>query len=113
MKKITLILSISIALQCSKQEIVELPITTNSEKALVFYHKALVEWESGGYVEKTAYFDSSIAIDSNFALALLYNDNPDKILKKKRRKRKLNRNTVGTDTAADFPAAFAVHTDFV
>ena len=87
MKKITLILSISIALQCSKQEIVELPITTNSEKALVFYHKALVEWESGGYVEKTAYFDSSIAIDSNFALALLYNDNPDKILKKKRRKR--------------------------
>ena len=87
MKKITLILSISIALQCSKQEIVEFPITTNSEKALVFYHKALMEWESGGYVEKTAYFDSSIAIDSNFALALLYNDNPDKILKKKRRKR--------------------------
>ena len=87
MKKTALILFISIALQCSKEETVELPITTSSEKALVFYQKALMEWESGGYVEKTAYFDSSIAIDSNFALALLYNDNPDNILKKKRRKR--------------------------
>lgn len=86
-KKTALILFISIALQCSKEETVELPITTSSEKALVFYQKALMEWESGGYVEKTAYFDSSIAIDSNFALALLYNDNPDNILKKKRRKR--------------------------
>ena len=75
------------ALHCSKQEIVELPITTSSEKALVFYHKALIERESGGYVEKAAFFDSSIAIDSNFVLALLYNDNPDNLLKKKRIKR--------------------------
>ena len=84
MKKTLLFISIFISFLCGKQKIIELPITTKSEKAKEYYKKAIIEWESGGYVEKVAYFDSALAQDPKFVMALLYNDNPNQLLRKER-----------------------------
>ena len=82
MKKHILILSTLIVFQCSKIEIVTLPITTKSEKALSFYNKAILEWESGGDIEKRSFLDSAILYDKNFALAYELNDISDPIKRK-------------------------------
>ncbi len=84
MKKTLLFLFIIISFHCGKQKIIELPITTKSEKAKIFYKRAIIEWESGGYVEKVAYFDSALVQDPDFVMALLYNDHPNQLLKKER-----------------------------
>ena len=84
MKKTLLFLFIIISFHCGKQKIIELPITTKTEKAKNFYKKAIIEWESGGYVEKVAYFDSALVQDPDFVMALLYNDHPNQLLKKER-----------------------------
>ena len=84
MKKTLLFISIFISFHCGKQKIIELPITTKSERAKKYYKKAIIEWESGGYVEKVAYFDSALVQDPEFVMALLYNDNPNQLLRKER-----------------------------
>ena len=84
MKKTLLFIFIIITFHCGKQKIVKLPITTKSEKAKEYYKKAIIEWESGGYVEKVAYFDSALTQDSDFVMALLYNDHPNQLLRKER-----------------------------
>ena len=84
MKKTLLFIFIFISFHCGKQKIIELPITTKSEKAKEYYKKAIIEWESGGYVEKVAYFDSALVQDPEFVMALLYNDNPNQLLRKER-----------------------------
>ena len=83
MKKLIIILAITITFQCNKKELIKLPITTNSEKALVFYNKAIIEWESGGNIEKRAFLDSAIFYDKDFALAYELNDISDPIKRKK------------------------------
>ena len=84
MKKTLLFIFIFISFHCGKQNIIELPITTKSEKAKEYYKKAIIEWESGGYVEKVAYFDSALAQDPGLVMALLYNDHPNQLLRKER-----------------------------
>ena len=86
MKKTLLFIFIIITFHCGKQKIVKLPITTKSEKAKEYYKKAIIEWESGGYVEKVAYFDSALTQDSDFVMALLNNDHPNQLLRKERDK---------------------------
>ncbi|MGY8986783.1 MAG: tetratricopeptide repeat protein [Sphingomonadales bacterium] len=82
MKKTALILFISVALHCSKQEIVELPITTSSEMARELYREAIKHMEVGDNIEKRAALDSAIKTDPNFALALEMNDAPDRTTRK-------------------------------
>jgi len=81
-KKTALILFISIALQCSKEETVELHITTSSDEALAHYKTAMTYWEVGDDIEKRASLDSAIRIDPDFALALEMNDVPDWLTRK-------------------------------
>ena len=85
MKKTLLFIFIIFSFHCSKQKILELPITTKSEKAKEYYKKAIIEWQSGGYVEKVAYFDSALAQDPYFVTAFLYNNHPNQLLRKKER----------------------------
>tara|TARA_Y100000590_G_scaffold297103_1_gene334820 strand:- start:31246 stop:32733 length:1488 start_codon:yes stop_codon:yes gene_type:complete len=81
-KKLIIILSTLIVFQCGKTNIVKLPITTKSEKALSFYNKAILEWEAGGDIEKRAFLDSAILYDKKFALAYELNDISDPIKRK-------------------------------
>jgi len=81
-KKLIIILFIFIAFQCSKKEVVKLPLTTKSEKSLSFYNKAILEWEAGGDIEKRDFLDSAIFYDKNFALAYELNDISDPIKRK-------------------------------
>ena len=72
---------------CSKQPVVELPITTSSPKALEYYKKAMLSEEVGDGFEKRQFLDSALALDSNFAMALDWYESLDPVKKREQRAR--------------------------
>jgi tetratricopeptide (TPR) repeat protein len=72
---------------CSKNPVVELPITTTSPKALEYYKKAMLSFDVGDGPEKRAALDSALALDSNFAMALEMYDSQDPRLRKEHQER--------------------------
>ena len=70
---------------CSKVEVIELPVTTSSPEALVYYNKAMLSYQVGDAPEKRALLDSALSIDSNFVMALELYDSQDPVLKRKHR----------------------------
>ena len=85
MKKVLLksILFFLFFFSCSKKEIIKLPITTSSKKALEYYKKAMYSLEVGDDFEKRLFLDSALSLDSEFIMALELYDSPDPILTKK------------------------------
>ena len=70
---------------CSTVEIIDLPITTSSPKALEYYKRAMLSFQVGDAPEKRALLDSALSIDPNFVMALELYESPDPILKRKHR----------------------------
>ena len=70
---------------CSTVEIIDLPITTTSPKALEYYKRAMLSFQVGDAPEKRALLDSALSIDPNFVMALELYESPDPILKRKHR----------------------------
>ena len=62
---------------CSKTELIELPITTSSEKSLQYYHKAHDYYSTTDFPEGWMMLDSALALDPNFAMANLWRWHPD------------------------------------
>tara|TARA_B100002051_G_C16739475_1_gene643314 strand:+ start:67 stop:1575 length:1509 start_codon:yes stop_codon:yes gene_type:complete len=88
MKKHVYLLSLSFLIcfySCSKNKIIELPITTSSPDALAYYKKAMLSYQVGDAPETRMFLDSALAIDSTFAMALELYDSPDPLVKKKHR----------------------------
>ena len=69
---VTIILS-----SCSKNEVVELPITTTSPKALDYYKKALEYYLTTDFQEGFGMLDSALSFDPDFAMASLIRWHPD------------------------------------
>ena len=74
--KVFLLVTI-ILLNCSKTNVVKLPITTTSPSALELYNKAMLSFDVGDGLEKRAALDSALALDPNFAMALEMYESPD------------------------------------
>ena len=70
---------------CSKVEVVDLPITTSSPKALAYYKACYVILQVGDAPETRALLDSALSIDPNFVMALELYESEDPILKRKHR----------------------------
>jgi tetratricopeptide (TPR) repeat protein len=70
---------------CSKQPVVELPITTSSPKALEYYKKAMLSEEVGDGFEKRQFLDSALSLDPNFAMALDWYESLDPVEKREQR----------------------------
>ena len=79
---VTIILS-----SCSKKDVIKLPITTSSPKALELYNRAMLSFEVGDDPEKRADLDSALALDPDFAMALEMYDSQDPLLKKEHREK--------------------------
>ena len=79
---VTIILS-----NCSKINVVKLPITTSSQKALEHYNRAMLSYEVGDDPEKRANLDSALVLDPDFAMALEMYDSQDPLLKKEHREK--------------------------
>jgi len=62
---ITIIIS-----NCSKKEIIKLPITTSSKEALEYFERAMLSYQVGDGPECNADLDSALALDPEFAMAL-------------------------------------------
>ena len=87
MKK-ALIVSIALFItSCSKQPVVELPITTSSPEALEYYKKAMDYYKTTDFEEGWAVLDSALSLDPDFALASLRRYHPDPDIRVKNRKR--------------------------
>jgi len=67
--KILLFLTIIIS-SCSKKELIKLPITTSSTKALEYFERAMLSYQVGDGPECNADLDSALALDPEFAMAL-------------------------------------------
>ena len=87
MKQRFLLFSIFVIIfnSCSKVEVIDLPITTSSPKALAYYKSAMLSFQVGDAPEKRALLDSALSIDPNFVMALELYESPDPILKRKHR----------------------------
>ena len=87
MKQHLLLFSIFVIIfnSCSKVEVVDLPITTSSPKALAYYKSAMLSFQVGDAPEKRALLDSALSIDPNFVMALELYESEDPILKRKHR----------------------------
>ena len=87
MKQRFLLLSIFVIIfnSCSKVEVIDLPITTSSLKALEYYKRAMLSFQVGDAPEKRALLDSALSIDTNFVMPLELYESPDPILKRKHR----------------------------
>ena len=87
MKKTVILFSLFLMIfpGCSKVNIIELPITTSSPKALEYYKKAMLSYQVGDGPEKRALLDSALSIDPNFTMALEFYDSQDPIIKRKHR----------------------------
>ena len=83
MKKYTVLFILLVLINCGDSPVLELPLSTESKKAKDFYKKAVLEWQSGGDIEKRNFLDSSIFYDQNFALAYEMNDVNNPIKRKK------------------------------
>ena len=70
---------------CSKVEVVDLPITTSSPKALAYYKSAMLSFQVGDAPEMRALLDSALSVDPNFVMALELYESEDPILKRKHR----------------------------
>ena len=55
---------------CAKKDVVKLPITTSSTKALEYFERAMLSYQVGDYPECQADLDSALTLDSDFAMAL-------------------------------------------
>ena len=82
--KILLFITIIIS-SCSKKELIKLPITTSSHKALEYYNRAMLSYDVGDNPEKRSDLDSALALDPDFAMALEMYDSQDPLLKKEHR----------------------------
>ena len=67
--KIFLFITIIIS-SCSKKELIKLPITTSSTKALEYFERAMLSYQVGDGPECNADLDSALALDPEFAMAL-------------------------------------------
>ena len=67
--KIFLFITIIIS-NCSKKEIIKLPITTSSKEALEYFERAMLSYQVGDGPECNADLDSALALDPEFAMAL-------------------------------------------
>ena len=88
MKNISYSLLLFVIVGCSKKELIELPITTSSEKALKYYKKAQDYYLTTDFPEGWAMLDSALALDPNFALASLWRWHPDPSIRIKNRKKR-------------------------
>ena len=79
---VTIILS-----SCAKKDVIKLPITTSSQKALEYYNRAMLSYEVGDDPEKRADLDSALALDPDFSMALEMYDSQDPLLKKEHREK--------------------------
>jgi tetratricopeptide (TPR) repeat protein len=80
-------ISVFIFSACSKTPIIELPITTQSPKALEYYKKAMLSEQVGDDFEKRQHLDSALALDPNFVMALDYYESEDPIKKREQREK--------------------------
>jgi len=72
---------------CSKKQVVELPITTSSPKALEFYKKAMLSAQVGDDFEKRQHLDSALFLDPGFVMALDRYESLDPIKKREQREK--------------------------
>ena len=84
--KVFLLVTIVLS-SCSKNELVELPITTTSPKALDYYKKALDYYLTTDFQEGFGMLDSALSFDSDFAMASLIRWHPDPDVRTKNRKK--------------------------
>ena len=84
---------------CSKTSIIELPITTQSPKALEYYKKAMLSEQVGDDFEKRQYLDSALVLDPKFVMALDRYESLDPI--KKREQREMAKSLQNTVTDAE------------
>ena len=84
--KVFLLMTIILS-SCSKKEVIKLPITTSSQKALEYYNRAMLSFEVGDGTETRTNLDSALAIDPEFAMALEMYDSPDPVLIRKHREK--------------------------
>ncbi len=82
MKKFITILLVVLS-SCSKVPIIELPITTASQKALEYYKKAMLSYQVGDEYEMRLLLDSALVSDPEFVLALEFHSSLDPIIRKK------------------------------
>jgi len=80
-------ISVFVFSACSKNPIIELPITTQSPKALEYYKKAMLSEQVGDGFEKRQYLDSALVLDENFAMALDQYESLDPIKKREQREK--------------------------
>ena len=84
--KILLFITI-VNLSCAKKDVIKLPITTSSHKALEYYNRAMLSYDVGDNPEKRSDLDSALALDPDFAMALEMYDSQDPLLKKEHREK--------------------------
>ena len=87
MKKAIIVFIALFITSCSKKDVIKLPITTSSQKALEYYNRAMLSYEVGDNPEKRADLDSALALDPDFAMALEMYDSQDPLLKKEHREK--------------------------
>ena len=84
--KLLLFITVVIS-SCTKKNIIKLPITTSSHKALEYYNRAMLSYDVGDNPEKRSDLDSALALDPDFAMALEMYDSQDPLLKKEHREK--------------------------
>ena len=87
MKKAIIVFIALFITSCSKQPVVELPITTSSPEALEYYIKAMLSEEVGDGFEKRQYLDSALVLDPSFVMALDRYESLDPIKKREQREK--------------------------
>jgi len=87
MKKALIVFIALFITSCSKQPVVELPITTSSPEALEYYIKAMLSEEVGDGFEKRQYLDSALVLDPSFVMALDRYESLDPIKKREQREK--------------------------
>ena len=87
MKKTIIVFIALFITSCSKQPVVELPITTSSPEALEYYIKAMLSEEVGDGFEKRQYLDSALVLDPSFVMALDRYESLDPIKKREQREK--------------------------
>ena len=80
-KRLFLVVSLFVA--CSSVTEEPLPITTNSDKALEFFNKAVYHVEQGEWSEAQTNYQSALRIDPNFVMANLWGWSSDPIQNRK------------------------------
>ena len=80
-----LVFLVIISNSCSKIEVIDLPITTTSPRALTYYKSAMLSFQVGDAPEMRTLLDSALSIDPNFVMALEFYESEDPVLKRKHR----------------------------